>query len=90
MADPFSNEPIPTDQLPRLTDDAFVPVDPRYLRVILVPPPADTNARVRSGIGASWRSTGLTLRRVRWRAFPILVAFDPVGHRRLGRLALGS
>ena len=35
MADPFSNEPIPTDHLPRLTDDAFVPVDPRYLRVIL-------------------------------------------------------
>jgi membrane protein YdbS with pleckstrin-like domain len=33
MADPFSNEPIPTDHLPRLTDDAFVPVDPRYLRV---------------------------------------------------------
>lgn len=35
MADPFSNEPIPTDHLPRLTDDAFVPVDPRYLRVRL-------------------------------------------------------
>jgi len=35
MADPFSNEPIPTDHLPRLTDDAFVPVDPRYLRVKL-------------------------------------------------------
>ncbi len=35
MADPFSNEPIPTDHLPRLTDDAFVPVDPRYLRVSL-------------------------------------------------------
>ncbi len=31
MADPFSNEPIPTDHLPRLSDDAFVPVDPRYL-----------------------------------------------------------
>jgi membrane protein YdbS with pleckstrin-like domain len=35
MADPFSNEPIPTDHLPRLADDAFVPVDPRYLRVSL-------------------------------------------------------
>ena len=35
MADPFSNEPIPTDHLPRLSDDAFVPVDPRYLRVSL-------------------------------------------------------
>lgn len=35
MADPFSNEPIPTDQLPRLADDAFVPVDPRYLQVSL-------------------------------------------------------
>ncbi len=35
MADPFTNEPIPTDHLPRLTDDAFVPVDPRYLRVSL-------------------------------------------------------
>lgn len=35
MPDPFSNEPIPTDHLPRLTDDAFVPVDPRHLRVSL-------------------------------------------------------
>jgi membrane protein YdbS with pleckstrin-like domain len=35
MTDLFSNEPIPTDHLPRLTDDAFVPVDPRYLRVSL-------------------------------------------------------
>ena len=35
MADPFSNEPIPIDHLPRLSDDAFVPVDPRYLRVSL-------------------------------------------------------
>lgn len=35
MAEPFSNEPIPTDRLPRLNDDAFVPVDPRYLRVSL-------------------------------------------------------
>jgi membrane protein YdbS with pleckstrin-like domain len=35
MGDPFSNEPIPTDRLPRLADDAFVPVDPRYLRVSL-------------------------------------------------------
>lgn len=36
MADPFSNEPIPTDHLPRLTDGAFVPVDPRYLRISLI------------------------------------------------------
>ena len=35
MAVPFSNEPIPTDQLPTLADDAFVSVDPRYLRVSL-------------------------------------------------------
>ena len=35
MTDLFSNEPIPTDQLPRLADHAFVPVDPRYLRVTL-------------------------------------------------------
>jgi membrane protein YdbS with pleckstrin-like domain len=35
MTDLFSNEPIPADRLPRLTDDAFVPVDPRYLRVSL-------------------------------------------------------
>ena len=35
MTDSFSNEPIPTDHLPRLTDDAFVSVDPRYLRVSL-------------------------------------------------------
>ncbi len=32
MADSFSNEPIPVDHLPRLFDDAFVPVDPRYRR----------------------------------------------------------
>ena len=36
MADPFSNEPIPTDRLPRLTEEPFVPVDPRYLRVSLI------------------------------------------------------
>lgn len=36
MPDPFSNEPIPTGHLPRLTDGAFVPVDPRYLRVSLI------------------------------------------------------
>ena len=35
MTDSFSNEPIPTDHLPRLDDDAFVPVDARYLRVSL-------------------------------------------------------
>jgi membrane protein YdbS with pleckstrin-like domain len=35
MNDSFSNEPIPTDHLPRLADDAFVPVDSRYLRVSL-------------------------------------------------------
>jgi uncharacterized protein len=35
MTDSFSNEPIPTDHLPRLNDDAFVSVDPRYLRVSL-------------------------------------------------------
>ena len=28
----FSNDPIPVDQLPRLRDDDFVAVDPRYLR----------------------------------------------------------
>lgn len=33
MTDSFHNEPIPVDQLPRLADDAFVPVDPRYLKV---------------------------------------------------------
>lgn len=27
------NEPIPVDRLPRLSDDEFVPVHPRYLRV---------------------------------------------------------
>lgn len=36
MAAPFSNEPIPTDHLPTLSDDAFVSVDPRYLRASLV------------------------------------------------------
>ncbi len=36
MAAPFSNEPISTDRLPTLADDAFVSVDPRYLRASLV------------------------------------------------------
>jgi membrane protein YdbS with pleckstrin-like domain len=35
MAVPFSNEPISTDHLPTLANDAFVSVDPRYLRVSL-------------------------------------------------------
>ena len=35
MSDLFSNEPISTDYLPRLNNEAFVSVDPRYLRVSL-------------------------------------------------------
>jgi membrane protein YdbS with pleckstrin-like domain len=35
MSDLFSNEPISTDHLPRLNDEAFVSVDSRYLRVRL-------------------------------------------------------
>ncbi len=31
MAAPFSNEPLPVDQLPCLSASAFVPVDPRYM-----------------------------------------------------------
>ncbi len=31
MTEPFSNEPIPVEQLPRLSDEAFVSVDPRYV-----------------------------------------------------------
>lgn len=31
MAAPFSNEPLAVEQLPRLRDDAFVSVDPRYV-----------------------------------------------------------
>jgi membrane protein YdbS with pleckstrin-like domain len=31
MAVPFSNEPLPVEQLPRLHDEAFVSVDPRYM-----------------------------------------------------------
>ncbi|MEP4649213.1 MAG: PH domain-containing protein, partial [Ilumatobacter sp.] len=31
----FTNDPIPLDRVPRLSDDAFVPVDRRYLRVRL-------------------------------------------------------
>ncbi len=30
MADDFANDPIAVDGLPRLDDEAFVPVDPRY------------------------------------------------------------
>ncbi len=36
MGVPFSNEPMPADELPRLADDAFVSVDPRYLQASLV------------------------------------------------------
>ncbi|MEM9037657.1 MAG: PH domain-containing protein [Actinomycetota bacterium] len=36
MSAPFSNEPIPVDHLPRLQEDAFEPVDRRYLRAWLV------------------------------------------------------
>lgn len=32
MSEPFTNEPIDVDHLPRLRADAFVPVDPRYVR----------------------------------------------------------
>ncbi|MFK7917009.1 MAG: PH domain-containing protein [Ilumatobacter sp.] len=32
-ADQFRNDPIPIGQLPQLADEAFVPVDPRHLRV---------------------------------------------------------
>lgn len=35
MTEPFTNEPIPVSDLPQLTDEAFVSVDPRYLRVSL-------------------------------------------------------
>jgi len=35
MAEPLANEPIPVDDLPALDDDAFVSVDPRYLRASL-------------------------------------------------------
>ena len=35
MAEPFTNEPIPVADLPQLTDEAFVSVDPRYLRASL-------------------------------------------------------
>ena len=31
MDQPFSNDPIPVDHLPRLSDDAFVSVDRRYV-----------------------------------------------------------
>lgn len=36
MAEPFINDPIRTDELPRLRDDAFVAVDPRYLQASLI------------------------------------------------------
>ena len=31
MSEPFTNEPIAVDDLPQLSDDAFVPVDRRYV-----------------------------------------------------------
>ena len=36
VTSPFTNDPIPIDEIPQLTDDAFVSVDPRYLRASLV------------------------------------------------------
>jgi membrane protein YdbS with pleckstrin-like domain len=65
MADPFSNEPIPTDRLPRLTDDAFVPVDPRYLRISMT--------------GVALMVVGVTIGTVLWavqadgKALPLLI-----------------
>ncbi len=35
MAEPFTNEPIPVADLPQLANEAFVSVDPRYLRASL-------------------------------------------------------
>lgn len=36
MVEPFTNEPIDVAGLPQLQDEAFVPVDPRYLRASLL------------------------------------------------------
>lgn len=36
VTEPFTNDPIAINDLPQLTDDAFVSVDPRYLRASLV------------------------------------------------------
>ena len=36
MVEPFTNEPIGVTDLPQLSDEAFVPVDPRYLRASLL------------------------------------------------------
>lgn len=54
MAEPFVNEPIPIDGLPRLRDDAFVAVDPRYLRVVLGG--FGLAAMIILGLGLAWTS----------------------------------
>ena len=51
----FANDPIPLDRVPRLSDDAFVGVDPRYLRVKLLGIAVAAVAVILGGAAAAYR-----------------------------------
>lgn len=51
----FANDPIPVDRVPRLSDDAFVGVDPRHLRFKLFGIAVAAVAVVLGGAAASFR-----------------------------------
>jgi membrane protein YdbS with pleckstrin-like domain len=56
MSEPFTNEPIAVDDLPRLEDAAFVSVDPRYVWGRLVVLSGWVVAVVSSTVLIVWRS----------------------------------
>lgn len=56
MTHPFANDPIPVDDLPQLTDDAFVPVDPRYLRASLAGTAITATVVLVGGSILTWRA----------------------------------
>ena len=66
MADPFSNEPLSVDELPRLRDAAFVSVDPRYMWGRLAGLVFFAAIAVAVGVLVVWRSEAV--------AVPVLIA----------------
>ena len=55
MTEPFTNDPLPIDDLPQLTDDAFVSVDPRYLRASLLGTAVTASIVLIGGSLLAWR-----------------------------------
>lgn len=56
MAAPFTNDPIPVEDLPQLTNDAFVSVDPRYLRASLAGTGITAAVVLSLGIFLAWQA----------------------------------